>query len=841
MRKRSNDDLAAVGRLELAEAAAERFRDLVDGLDAIVWEADAASLTFSFVSRRAEEILGYPVARWLAEPDFWTTLAHPEERDRVLALCRHDRDHTFEFRAVAADGRVVWLRNCVRVGGTSARGTPQLRGLMLDISPLKLAEESRKRLIALIEAAPFFIGISDARGREQYINRAGRNMLGLGEQEDISAMRVADHQPQWATALLQSTGIPTAIRTGVWSGETALLHRDGHELPIAQVILAHQAPGGRVEFFATIARDITEQKRAMTHVAALLEIAKDITGTLELGDILGLVQQRTANLLPCERVFTYYWDPARNIFRAIGHYGLPAELAGEATAVEFRLGQPIVDRVIGGQTVVINDVAQQNLVAPELLAHFGICALVAVPLAVRGRILGAFIAVRTQRDGSFETSQVELLESIARHVAVAIETTELYRTQQSEAQIAAALARVGREMISSLDTPIILDRLCQATTAVLECDCSHTLLWRPEDDEFVPVSGYGYSPEQWESIRAMKLPRRLLAPGLAGLEREEVINLDLALFPHVPATLALQYGVTHALCVGLRRRGEIIGMHVACYRHRHEAFTAEQERIASGIAQLASLALENARLVEELERASRLKSDFVATMSHELRTPLNVIVGYNDLLLDGAFGALSAEQSNILRRIESSAQALLELITATLDVSRLEAGRVPVDVHEVRVADLLGEIAAATRELEKPGLHVRWNVPPELPVLRTDPVKLKVVLKNLIGNAVKFTDKGSVTVGVHAHDEQIEFYVADTGIGIAPDERLLIFEPFRQADSSMTRRHGGAGLGLYIARRLVEMLGGAITVDSEVGRGSTFRVAVPTGKHAIGAAPSPTR
>jgi signal transduction histidine kinase len=277
--------------------------------------------------------------------------------------------------------------------------------------------------------------------------------------------------------------------------------------------------------------------------------------------------------------------------------------------------------------------------------------------------------------------------------------------------------------------------------------------------------------------------------------------------------------------VALRRGEQIIGIQIAGRRGAARAFGPRQHRIARGIAQLASLALENARLVDKLEQANRLKSDFLATMSHELRTPLNVILGYNDLLLDEVFGRLTPEQAASLDRVGTSARELLELISATLDISRLETSRAALNLRDINPAALLREIEMETRSmLEKPDVEVVWRVAPDLPHLYSDAVKVKVLLKNLIANAAKFTDQGSVTISAEACDGGLEFRVADTGIGMAPDTLAVIFEPFRQGDSSSTRRQGGVGLGLYIVTRLLELLAGRIEVESAPGVGSTFRV-----------------
>jgi len=832
--RRTQNNLAEIEQLKSeAEIAVQRYRDLVDAAEGVVWEADAGTMRFSFVSQPAEDMLGYPIDRWLASPEFFTQLIHPDDRDRVLAqihAAAPGDDYVLEFRALAADGRVVWLRNRVR-GVRNAGGQPaQLRGFLTDITPLVQLEEARRQLSAVLEVTSDFVGITDVSGRILYLNNAGRTLLGIGFTADASALNATNYQSEMTRRLLREVALPAASRHGVWSGETEMLSHDGREVPVSQVIVAPKTEQGKIEFFATIARDISERKHAEARMAALLEIAKDMSGSLDLDAILDRVQRRTAALLPCDRVVTYYWDPARNTFRDIARYGLPAGLVADAVALEFPPGVPIIDELTSGKTLLVNDVNEQHVVPAAILSHFGIHSFIVTPLMVRGRVLGAFVAIGTTAGGRFTSEQAQLLESIARHVAVAIETIELYRVQREETQIAVALARVGREMISLLDTPVLLDRLCQLTAEVLDCDASFTILRKPEEDAYVPMAAYGYAAEQWETIRLLVLTREHLAASLARFEHTEIHQQRIADLPDRRLQmLGRELGVTGVVSMALRRGAEIIGFHAACRIGRQEPFTPLQERIARGIAQLASLALENARLVEELGRASRLKSDFVATMSHELRTPLNVIVGYNDLLLDGAFGSVTPEQAAPLRRVERSAHQLLELINTTLDVSRLDAGRLPLNLDDVEPAALLRDIDAETSDpQERRGIAFHWDIAAGLPLLHTDATKLKIVLKNLIGNAVKFTERGSVTVSAQLKSSNVEFQVSDTGIGIAPEALKVIFEPFRQADSSTTRRHGGVGLGLYIARRLVEMLGGTIEVHSELAKGATFRVSMPT-------------
>ena len=229
---------------------------------------------------------------------------------------------------------------------------------------------------------------------------------------------------------------------------------------------------------------------------------------------------------------------------------------------------------------------------------------------------------------------------------------------------------------------------------------------------------------------------------------------------------------------------------------------------------------------EQAESADRLKSDFLSIVSHELRTPLISIIGYNDLLLDGVVGKLTEEQIDALKKIDTSSKKLLDLIKSMLELSRLEAKS--VEIKEVSIPDLFKEIESETENLQKEsGLNFIWKIEPDLPHLRTDPAKLKVVLKNLMNNAVKFTEKGSVTVDAHNKDDGVEINVVDTGFGIPQESLLIIFEPFRQIENPLTRRHGGAGMGLHIVKKLMEVLGGTVKVESEVGRGSIFHIWVP--------------
>ena len=231
-----------------------------------------------------------------------------------------------------------------------------------------------------------------------------------------------------------------------------------------------------------------------------------------------------------------------------------------------------------------------------------------------------------------------------------------------------------------------------------------------------------------------------------------------------------------------------------------------------------------------LEQASALKSQFLANMSHEFRTPLNAILGYTHMLLNGVSGPVSEAQRKSLTRIDSNSQHLLALINDILDITRIEAGRMPLNVSTFKIAALVEEVMSELEPIiKRSNLSVRAIMPRTLPPLKSDRQKVKQIVLNLLSNALKFTPAGSVriTATYDAKDRTIGIAVADTGVGIAPDDRVKVFEDFRQLDSSPARGYGGTGLGLSICRRLSQMLGGTIDLESEVGKGSTFTLHLP--------------
>ena len=274
---------------------------------------------------------------------------------------------------------------------------------------------------------------------------------------------------------------------------------------------------------------------------------------------------------------------------------------------------------------------------------------------------------------------------------------------------------------------------------------------------------------------------------------------------------------------------QTVGVLAAVRRQGEPPFTARDEQRLAVIAGAAALVVWNARLLEQVRSAVQAKTEFLTTMSHELRTPLTALTGYGELLTDEIVGELTPPQHDVVERMRTVTHQLTAMIDEILTFSSLEAERERVWPQEVASGEVLRAAAAVIEPLAvQRGLDFVAHVPPDAPVLRTDPDKVRQILVCLGGNAVKFTEHGDVSLAVRAQEGAVRFAVRDTGIGIAVSDQGRLFQPFTQLDGSLTRRYGGTGLGLYIAGRLAELLGGRIEVDSEVGRGSTFELVLPT-------------
>jgi len=624
----------------------------------------------------------------------------------------------------------------------------------------------------------------NATGRFVYVNRSWKRALGFTEYE-LSALRIGDvlhpeSQTAWAQARERLVDEPASDVLRL-----TLLTKDGTPILVEGHLQRGSDNGAPVH---AILRNVTERhvaeestRETQEFLRSVLDAAPSIIATVDAEGRIAFVNRTVPGLTRedvIERTVFEFLDPnyvgiVREALRSVWETGIPTTY----------------DAI--GVGAYGKDAWYSTTVAP--ISHGG---------AVKALAL------------------------------VATDVTDQRRVEEQrrlDGFASAALARVGRELIASMEEPRLLRKLCRLATEVFPCDASHTFLVE-EDGALRVAAGYGDTEDDWRAIRSLRVPEAMAAPLVRRMSESGSFQMVIDEARGIPtAELSHRFGITLSMYVPLRRGADIVGIQTIAFRGRRERLEPWQEELGRGVGDLASLALGTARLVDELGAANRFKSEFLANMSHELRTPLNIIVGYNDMLLDSACGELSHDQRDLLERVQRNARDLLKLMHSTLELTRYQTGRMPLYPGEIDIPGMLRELVreAHARAGSAP-LEITSEIAPGLSTLRTDGPKLEMVLKNLLDNAIKFTPSGLISIAAAPVHDGVEFSVRDSGHGISAGEIERIFEPFYQGDrGNGSQAGGGVGLGLYIVRTLVDALQGRVTIDSGVAMGTTVRIFIP--------------
>jgi signal transduction histidine kinase len=401
-----------------------------------------------------------------------------------------------------------------------------------------------------------------------------------------------------------------------------------------------------------------------------------------------------------------------------------------------------------------------------------------------------------------------------------------------------ALGEVGRAVSSTLDLEIVLTTIVSRAVELSGLDGGVVFEYDEAAEEFTQRAQAETGGALAEARRSTRIRRGEGVIGRTAITLEPVQVPDIT----VPGAyegrlreILIESGVRAVFAVPMVREGRLLGC-LGVTRNHPGQFPAETIELLRTFATQSALAIQNARLFHEiedksrqLEAASRHKSEFLANMSHELRTPLNAVIGFSEVLLQQMFGELNAKQDEYLKDIYASGQHLLSLINDILDLSKIEAGRMELAAAPFHLPTALENAVTLVRErAARHGIALHLDLDPRLGELVGDERKVKQVLLNLLSNAVKFTPEGGrISLKAGQRDGAVEVAVTDTGIGIAPEDQAAIFEEFRQVGSDETRKQEGTGLGLTLAKKFIELHGGKIWVQSELGRGSTFAFTLP--------------
>jgi signal transduction histidine kinase len=573
-------------------------------------------------------------------------------------------------------------------------------------------------------------------------------------------------------------------------------------------------------------------------------------------DVLKVISQSTFDLQPvletlagtasrlCEAQMAFVFRREGDLYRVAASVGFSPETKAlvEANPVSPGRGTVAGRTALTASVVHIPDARlDPEYTWGEFIRVAKTPTMLGVPLLREGVPVGVIVLAR-ERVEPFSDKQIELVRTFADQAVIAIENARLFnelraRTDELGSSVAELkmLGEVAQAVSSTLDLRAVLSTILNASLGVTWANAGAIFRYSRAERAFRLVEAVGWDEALAHSVRELRIAETESAMGEAVARRTPIQLADLAKRASYPLRdVTLAAGFHSALIVPLVGAERILGA-IILMRQEAGEFPPETVRVMQTIASQSVLAIQNARLFreiadksEQLALASQHKSQFLANMSHELRTPLNAILGYAELLVDGIYGQLPERPSGVLERIQNNGRHLLALINDVLDLAKIEAGQLTLTLEDYSLPEMVQSVVTATEPLAtSKGLKFTAAVQDNMPMAHGDARRVSQVLLNLVGNAIKFTDKGEVEMRAAAEKGQFVLTVRDTGPGIPDADQDRIFGEFQQIDNSNTRKKGGTGLGLAISKRMVEMQGGTISIDSVLGQGSTFRVVLP--------------
>lgn len=578
------------------------------------------------------------------------------------------------------------------------------------------------------------------------------------------------------------------------------------------------------------ARLLQETQQRAHQLATLNEITRQLTSTLEQEPLLHNILTNAVNILNCEAGTLFMMDDQTGdlIFRVTS-----GPVAGNLLGQRLPAGTGVVGRAAQMRSPVIENDAQKSsarFAGTDKQTGFVSRSLLAVPMQIKDRVLGV-IEVINRRDGlPFVADDQNILTAFAGQAAVAVENARLLALTDQElaarVEELQVLGRIVRELNASLD----VDRAMRITLewAMRQSNAEAGLIGMIEEGQIRLMAQQGYDEVFTDPSNGhLPLDMPTIQPALSSGQPSQVSLI-------ASGEKGLLSAAHTQVIIPIRREMEVIGLILLESMSDSQANLGFLNRLSDN----AALAIYNAQLYDEVQRANIAKSDFVSFVAHELKNPMTSIKGYTELLAAGSVGAINEMQTNFLHTIRSNVERMSVLVSDLNDNAKIEAGRLRLDYRAIRLTDVVEDVLRSTRrQVEDKKQTVQVQIPDSLSNIWADPVRVGQVLTNLVSNAHKYTPEGgTVVIGAQETDNQwdpegakrvVHLWVRDNGIGISIEDQAKIFQKFFRSDDSKAREAPGTGLGLNITKSLVEMQGGRIWFESEFRRGTTFHFTVP--------------
>lgn len=854
-----------IKRSEETARAAQQFLDsIIENIPNMVFVKDAENLNFVSLNKAGEELLGVKREDMIGKNDYDF---YPEEqanwftsKDREV-LANNNLLDIPEETIVTADGETRYLHTKkipLRDGTGLARF---LLGISEDITERKQAQtaliESERRYRQIVEEATDVVYTIDPAGFFTYVSPSAKRLTGFAP-EELMGKHFTDLLPKgegWRKRLAEFYLDQVQQRIPQTTLNFPILTAQGERKWVEQQVTITQQ-GDNIVGLQSVTRDVTErvlqdeaiqESRVRAELLGLVNAALSQATTEDeiLTAVSVVVIERNVHyaFLAYVESNDHYQINRAEITALYSGFGEPVALETLPTTQLAPEYQALTSQWVDGlqSPIYIEDVQTLDTPQRTYFQNEGIGALVLVPLRTGDDWQGIICYVWTEPQ-NFSIDFHDMIESMMPTAASVVASRRAYTRMQAAREQAErrsinleAVAQVSATATTILDTDILLKTVADLTRDRFRLYHAHIYLLDETGEKLQLAAGAG-EPGDMMKARGHFIPydRQNSLVAQAARQRHPIIANDVAhaadflpnpLLPETRSELALPMVVAD----------KMVGV-LDVQHNTLDRFNDEDIRVLTALTDQVAVAVENSRAFQEqqktaerLREVDRLKSQFLANMSHELRTPLNSIIGYAEVLLDGIDGELNDEATEDVEAIHGGGKHLLTIINDILDLAKIEAGQMNIEPYAVDLKDVVKDVVDTCDILARnKGLELKVNLQDDLPMVSGDAIRLKQIILNLVNNAIKFTNSGSVTVDMGANDEHmVKVRIIDTGMGMTPDEMKGLFQQFNQVDNSPTRRAGGTGLGLVITRHLVTMHGGVVDVESQKDIGSTFWFTVP--------------